>query len=153
MIYWDSCKDYFQWDGSLRDIYVAPATLNDWRVIYPLLLNSPGILYSEDGVKQPAPALVESVFAVRASASPMLQIMVGEASLVFHFFSVEEIECDFDPREIASQSDLDALLSFVQMLGESISKQVVITEENDHEAPFISYLPYAGVFQYHERKN
>src|SRR4051812_8060445 len=107
MIRWDTCKEDFRGGGSLRDIYIAPATLADWRALYPLLRAYPGVEYSVDGVVRQPPASVEEALAVRPAASPMLRFTVGRALVVFHFFCEEEIECDFVPNEITSQTDLD----------------------------------------------
>jgi hypothetical protein len=149
MISWDTCREDFRSDGSLRDIYVTAATLADWRAIYPLLRDFPAVEFSVDGVVQSPPATVEQAFAVRSSASPMLRFRVGRVLVVFHFFSEEEIECDVVPHEISSQTDLDALLGFVRQLGDTTHKRVVITPENGRERPFISYDPESRDFEYH----
>ena len=150
MFSWDTCKEDFRWDGSLRDIYITPATLGEWRALYPLLRDFPKVEYSVDGLIQAPPTSVEQVFAVRPSAHPMLRVKVGRKLIVFHFFSDEEIECDVDPREISSQSDLDALLGFVQQMGDMTHKRVVITPENVRNEPIISYDPETRQFQYHK---
>jgi hypothetical protein len=103
-----------------------------------------------DGVVQQPPDLVEQAFAARASGSPILRFSVGRALVVFHFFCEEEIECDFVPNEITSQTDLDALLAFVRQLGVATHKRVVITPENGRELPFITYDPKSRKFEYHE---
>jgi len=150
MICWETCKEDFRWDGSLRDIYISPATLGDWQTLYPHLRDVLGVEYSVDGVVQSPPSTVEQVFAVRPSSHPMLRLRVGRTLVVFHFFSYDEIECDVDPREISSQSDLSELLGFVRHLGDLTHKRVVVTPENVRAKPFISYEPDSGDFQYHE---
>ena len=150
MIRWDTCKEDFRADGSLRDIYITPATVTDWRALYPLLRVYPGVEYSVDDVVQPPPDSIEEALAVRLSGSPMLRFRVGRALVVFHFFSEEEIECDFVPNEITSQADLDALLAFVRQLGDATRKRVMITPENSRELPFITYDPESGGFEHHE---
>lgn len=149
MIDWSTCKEDFRGDGSLRDIYIAPATLADWRAMYPLLRSFPGVEYSVDGVATPPPDSVEQAFEVRRVASPMLRFRVGPALVVFHFFTDEEIECDFVPNEITSQADLDALLGFVRQLGDTTRRRVVITPENRSSEPFISYAPDSRQFEHH----
>ena len=150
MISWDRCRDEFRSDRSLRDIYITQTTLSDWRAIYPLLRDASGAEFSVDGVSQPPPAKIEQAFAIRLSASPMLRFRIGRALVVFHFFSEAEIECDFIPEEITSQTDLDALLEFLRQLGEKTGKRVVVTPENAPEFPFISYEPGSGKFAHHE---
>jgi hypothetical protein len=150
MISWNTCKEDFLGDGSLCDIYITPASLADWREVYPSLRGYPGVDYSVDGVFQPAPDSVEEVFEVRRSASPMLRFKVGAALIVFHFFTDEEIECDFVPNEITSQADLNALLAFIRQLGDATRKRVVITPEGRSDEPIISYAPETGAFEYHK---
>jgi hypothetical protein len=150
MILWDTCREDFRPDGSLRDIYISPATLADWRAIYPLLRDFPAAEFSVNQVVQPPPATVDEAFEVRRSANPRLRFRVGRALVVFHFLSEEEIECDVSPQEIASPTDLDALLEFVRVLGDTTHKGVVIAPENGREHPFISYEPETGKFEHHD---
>jgi hypothetical protein len=150
MIQWDTCKEDFRADGGLRDIYITPATITDWRALYPLLRVYPGVEYSVDAVVQPPPDSIEEALAVRTSGSPTLRFRVGRALVVVHFFSEEEIECDFLPHEIASQTDLDTLLAFIRQLGDATRKRVIITPENGRELPFITYDPETRVFEHHK---
>ena len=80
----------------------------------------------------------------------MLRFNVGRACVVFHFFWDEEVECDFNPTDITSQVDLDALLAFVRQLGDVTRKRVIITPENLRECPFITYDPESLKFEHHE---
>ena len=73
MIRWDTCKEDFRWDGSLRDIYITPATPADWRALYPLLYDVPGVEYSVDGVVQAPPDSVEQ-FGLRAARCFALEL-------------------------------------------------------------------------------
>jgi hypothetical protein len=149
MIDWSTCKGDFCADGSLRDIYITPATLADWRTLYPLLRSFHGAEYSIDGVTKPPPDSVEQVFETRRVASPMLCFKGGPAFVVFHFFTDGEIECDFVPNEITSQADLDALLGFIRQLGDATRKRVIIRPESRSNEPFISYAPESEQFEYH----
>jgi hypothetical protein len=150
MVSWDQCKEDFRQDGSLRDIYITPATLADWRAIYPALCNFPELEFSVDGVVQPPPATVDEVFTIGTSARPMLRFSVGRVLVVFHFFGDEEVECDVSPHEITSQADLVALLSFVGQLGDLTGRHVLITPENCREQPFITYYPDSKTFEHHK---
>lgn len=149
MIRWEECKVDFKADGSLRDIYITPATIEDWRALYPLLKCSSGAEFTVDGDTEPLPTSVDQVFAIRLSASPMLRIKAGRVAVVFHFFSDDEIECDISPSEVRSQSELDGLLGFVGKIGDATQKQVFITQENRRNRPFISYNPITRDFKNH----
>ncbi|HWD93163.1 MAG TPA: hypothetical protein VG938_12535 [Verrucomicrobiae bacterium] len=150
MISWDKCKEDFRPDGSLRDIYITPATLADWRAIYPLLRDFPAAEFLVDGMLQSPPATVEQVLATRPSGSPTLRLRIGRALVAFHFFADEEIECDVSPHEVTSQADLDMLLNFIRQLGDMTCRRVVITPENLREQPFITYDPESKEFEHHE---
>lgn len=149
MIRWDTCREVLRLDGSLRDIYVASVTLADWLALYPVLCDYPGTEYLVDGIVQPLPETVEQTFATWSSGNPMLRLRVGRTLVVFHFFSEEEIECDFDPQEVASQADLDAVLGFVRQIGDVTGKRVAVTPENLREQPFITYDPESREFKCH----
>jgi hypothetical protein len=150
MVRWDTCEDDFQVDGSLRDIYITPATPADWRTLYSFLRDYPGVEYSVDGAIHPLPNSVDLIFAIRSLGTPMLRLSVGRALIVFHFFCDNEIECDFGPNQIASQADLDTLLEFIGRLGEVTGKRVVIAPENCHELPFITFDPESRKFEHHK---
>lgn len=146
MIDWNIVKNDFAWDGSLRDITIAPASMDDWAAIWQLIRQQPGAEFSFEGQSVPAPAQVQEVFKMRASGSPLLRLRVGSVLIAFHFFSPEEIECDVDPRDIKSQVELDALLSFVRKMGDATAKRVFIHPENLPEHVLISYDPQTKNF-------
>lgn len=147
MIPWNSCKDDFKWDGSLRDIYVRPASLSDWVAIYPLLRKQSAFEFLNESKVVVAPDVIDASFFNQPR--PILRFEVGQIPVVFHFFTVAEIECDLDPRYVISQTRLDSLLAFVGQLGDLTNKQVVLTPENKPDEPVISYDPKAGRFHHH----
>jgi hypothetical protein len=106
-----------------------------------------GAEFFVDGRPTDAPISVEEVFRLRALASPMLRVRVGDMLLVFHFFSECEIECDLDPREVNGQADLDALLGFVREIGDLTGKKAIVTPENGSDVPFIEYDPGTRVMR------
>ena len=58
-----------------------------------------------------------------------------------HFFIVDEIELDVDPREITAQSDHHALLAFVRHVALGLQKQALLTPENGEDTPFLTFDP------------
>jgi hypothetical protein len=148
---WKTVSQDFEHDGALRDIYISPASLDDWRAIYPFLRDYSGVEFFVDGEPQNLPLQIDEFFT--AVSRPMLRFRVGRALVVFHFFVTDEIECDFDPREISSQTDLDALLVFIRELGDRTGKPVIVTPENLSDSPIISYEPKRKEFQHHALTN
>ncbi|MEO6046521.1 MAG: hypothetical protein ABIQ57_03510 [Candidatus Kapaibacterium sp.] len=145
---WSHVKHCFDWDGSLRDIYITPATLDDWRVAYRLFRSMEGTKFYVGHEPSEFPDDVSEIFVIRAECSPMLYVKMGSVTFVFHFFTEKEIECDIDSRSVQSQSDLDALLAFMKMMGDAIGKQVILTAENCREIVMIRYEPGDGNFSY-----
>lgn len=137
----------FGWDGSLRDIYVAPASLDDWRTIYPLLRSQSDIEFVTGAGVRDIPETLDGSFF--ADVRPTLRFRIGGVLVVFHFFTPDEIECDIDPREVTCQAQLDSLLAFVRQIGDLTHKQAVLTPENLREEPIISYDPKTKTLKYH----
>jgi hypothetical protein len=148
MIRLEECKQDFEWDGALRDIYVFQTTLQDWQTLSDFLRLNFELEYSIDGKEQPFPKLVSEVFAVRAQANTLLNFQAGKILFSCHFFTPGEIEFDLDPRNIKTQSDLDVLLDFMRQAGNSVCKPVVLTVENTPEIPIISYESAEGEFKH-----
>lgn len=151
MIQWETCKQDFDWDldGGWRDIYVLSTTLDDWRAFYCLLRQNYQLEYFVDSSPQALPATIEEIIATHKDASPLLRFRVDSILICCHFFFPNEIEVDIDPREIASQENLNALLGFMRQVGDVVSKRVILTPESFREQTIISYEPKSGEFQHH----
>ncbi len=149
MIPWQTCKKDFEWDGSWRDIYVLQTTLGDWQVLSNMLSKNYKISFQVNGSAQSFPASVDEVFAIQKRASPLLTLSVENIHVACHFFTPDEIEFDIDPREITSQSDLDALLGFLRFVGDTVNKPSLLTSENGREYPIITYNPISTQFSHH----
>jgi hypothetical protein len=146
MISWDTCRDHFEPDGGLRDIFVRSTTIEDWRLHYQSLRATYPLEYFVDGQPQQPPATVDEALAARSTASPMLRFRVGGITIVCHFFTPDEIEMDLDPCEVSSPAAFDSLLTFLQFTGDKLGKSVTLCYEGDDEHPFITYQPSSGSF-------
>jgi hypothetical protein len=124
-------------DGALRDIYVTDTNLEDWRRFIALATTFP-CTYKRDGRAVQRLRLED---ALSDQHDSLMRIEVGKARLHCHFFAAEEIEIDIDPREIASATEHDGVMAFVESLGQALGKPVVLTPENDPETPIVSYQP------------
>ncbi len=153
MIRWKICQQDFKFDGAWFDIYVFEITIKDWQSLFNVLQTSYEFSYSIDGELQQLPKQIKEVFLVRKSADPALSFPVGKILVNCHFFSENEIEFDIDPREVNSQIDLDALLIFLQQVGNAVHRPVILTPENGPKHPIISYEPELGRLQYHDAKS
>jgi hypothetical protein len=141
LILWDECCGDFAPDGALRDIHIQQTRIAHWNQLLKTLRDKYRAEYFIDGLSCAVPADAEAIFSIRESATTLLRVQVGAATLAYHFFAIDEIEFDVDPREVNSQPSLDQLLEFVKLIGDCVAKQVTMTYENDREHPFISYDP------------
>ncbi len=141
MILWDQCRSNFAPDGALRDIYILRTSIDDWNHLLKAVCDHFRPEYTVDGLSHPMPADAGEVFAIQESTTQLLRVEIGSINAACHFFTIDEIEFDIDPREINSQESLDQMLEFVRLIGDSVSKQVIVTYESDQQHPFISYDP------------
>ena len=65
-----------------------------------------------------------------------------------HFFTVDEIEFDLDPSDIDSESRLNDLFGFMATLADELTKEVVLTPENEQERPIFRCVPGSSSIQY-----
>ena len=149
MIRWETCKQDFKFDGAWLDIYVFGTTIEDWQSLFNVLQASYTFAYSVDGKPQQFPKTIEEVFSVRKSACPALSFLVGRISVACHFFHDKEIEFDIDPRGVTSQAELDVLLNFLCLIGNTIHRSVILTPENGPEHPILTYNSESKTFLFH----
>jgi hypothetical protein len=148
-IRWEICEGDFTPDGALRDIYIHDTTIEHWQALLELLRSTYEPEYLIDGEPRPLPASAGEIFAIHNQASTTLRFRVGGITIISHFFTTDEIEFDIDPIEIRSQESLDALLSFLRRIGDTLGTEAVITWENEHTRPFLTYDPRAALFRHH----
>ena len=146
---WDKCKDAFQTDGSLRDIYVLNTAIMDWVRLFDVCSMYDATLYC-DG--DPIPMILDpaTVFQRSSEHSYYLKVLVEGVALHCHFFTVEEIEIDVDPKEIKSQPDLDVVLDVMGSIGRGLAKPVILTEEAAQDFVWIAFDPVENAFAFFE---
>jgi hypothetical protein len=138
-------KRAFHPDGSLRDIYVKDTNDADWEAFCTFLKAGPFTLsYTRDGIEAPVP-LEAAAVAHDCTCSHCLCSDIGEGvKLHCHFFIPDEIELDVDPREVTHPGAVDAVLGFLADMGAHLSRDVILTEENDPEHVWFRYASDEG---------
>lgn len=139
---WDDVREEFVFDGSWRDIYVLNTTLADWqRVLDAIHKAEHDCEYLVDGAPGVLPNDAALTFLTSKESRPLLSVKFGGVQANCHFFSVEEIEFDIDPREVADQPQLDILVEFMQLLANSTGKPAILTPENFSQAVILRAMP------------
>ncbi len=149
---WERCRDEFNWQGGLLDIYVDPASLLDWELFIRTLPVWPyKTEYSQDLQAMPIPTDVSDIFFIaREEASTLLKIFAGAIQVNCHFFSEDELEFDIDPRDVDSAADFDSLLGFMRRLGLLLKQPVKLTPENLPDSLIIVFFVGDNIFRYFE---
>jgi hypothetical protein len=136
---WAKVEEHFAHDGAWRDILVPDSQRADWqRFLDAAQAGFWKYEFQVGGEKKHLPALL-SHFA--DDQSKLLKIDVLASGLNCHLWVDGNVELDFIPTEVSSQSDLDVLSEFCTRLASTIGKQVVVTYENSPEAVILKYLP------------
>lgn len=140
---WSKLQSEFEWDGSLRDIYILNTTLADWRSAISALSESGlPLSFKTQGAVSPLPTDVSDVSDVSDvfdSGDGLLSINLDGMLLNCHFFSADEIEFDLDPREVTPADRARALVGFMELLGNATGKPVILTHENAREAVILQW--------------
>ena len=136
---WEQVKDDFAWDGSLRAVYVLDTHVDEWELFFEVLREAGySLTYSIDSETRALPARAEEALHLRALANPVLEVSVDGITIACHFLREEEIELEFDARDV-NEDRLPALLAFVSGLGDRLLKDVQLTRYKRPDAPFLRY--------------
>lgn len=142
MLRFDAVQADFEFDGSLRDIYVQNTSTLDWQACLEALKHSRFQLkYQRDGVVAPTPRDAIEAFSLVGLVSQLLTVYVDGLDLNCHFFSSTEIEFDFDPRCVRDQRALDGLIEFMTLIVEATGKPAIVTPENMASFTIIRLAP------------
>lgn len=123
-------------DGSLRDIYFTDTGLEHWEK-FLLSIQEFQYQYSFDGNAQEILS-IEAIFSNR-EGHHILSIYIGGVTVNCHFFVVEEIELDIDPREVKGQLEHEAILKFIETLAMAIDRPASLAPENSFKTPFLFF--------------
>jgi hypothetical protein len=127
-------RDVLYEDGSLRDILVRGTSRQIYKDLHSLL--------AREGIRQELsiddkPATIEQAIAEFDKGSErfvtIIRFYVGHICFVCHFFEEQEIEIDFVPNEIRTQSDWDAIRKILGILSVAFRQPVGVYAESDHD--------------------
>lgn len=135
-------KEFRALDGSLRDIYVHDTTIGDWRSAWAWLrAKGYQLNYSVDGQSRDLPEDPQDALSLRKTAATLLSIHVGSIQVNCHFFDVDDLEMDIDPKQVTSDETLDELFGFLLGLAAVLDKRVDLTDEGDPDRVIFVALP------------
>lgn len=142
---WSRIAPEFQYDGSLRDIYILDTSQEDWARVWAFLSTDPCRLsFSVDSATVTPPADVIEVFRLSRDHSLCASYALGKQRLNCHCFIEEEVELDLDPRDVDGPAEAERLEQFLADLGRATSKEVRLTPENAPASVIARYDPTTG---------
>jgi hypothetical protein len=142
---WDEYKSEFQPDGRLMDICVVGADLNDWQSFVDFLRKTEaGLDYFVDEAPAELPASIDEV-VVDQDHAHLLVIVLDGVTVNCHFLVLEEIELDFDPREIDCEAKAKVVFRLMSTVGRVLNKQVILMPETADGKPTFKYEPGVGI--------
>src|SRR5262245_48914492 len=128
MVNWAQCRDYFEVDGALRDIYTIGGGIEGWRALVKVLANA-SPTFHVDGEIRRAPLSLEEAFSLRENCNVLMRATWKGILLCSHFFTPDEVELDLDPREVDSAERFSALTDFMTLLAMESRRAVILTDE------------------------
>ncbi|WP_030023098.1 hypothetical protein [Streptomyces monomycini] len=143
---WDDVSSFFDPDlvGSLPDVRVAHASVEDWQAILDLVAEKGWrCRYSEGETVLPVPR-AESVPARPADAEyaahPELRVWpTADVLAIFRFRTDDEVDFDVDLRELQGQDRLDVFCGFLREIGRRLRKPVLMDPEGDCGRPVLGF--------------
>ncbi|GGJ39646.1 hypothetical protein [Streptomyces brasiliensis] len=135
--------------GSLPDVRVSDASVEDWQALLDLVGESGWkCQYSEGETMLPVPR-AEVVLSRPVDAEfPELRVCPSDDVLaIFRFHAADEIDFDVDLRELQGQERLDVLCVFLRAIGRSgdraigrrLGKPVLMDPEGDYGHPVLGF--------------
>jgi hypothetical protein len=137
-------------DGSLRDICVLDASVEDWQRMSSSLSHVNWEVSFSTTLQDGSADLVADIPRLftelenDGEASATLAIQVDDIWLTCYFFEIQEIEFSFDPADVSDESSFASLTSFIEWLGDACGRRVVMTMEGtDHPSmpALLEYVP------------
>ncbi|MEU6612000.1 hypothetical protein ABZ922_44615 [Streptomyces shenzhenensis] len=130
---WDDVREFFDPDlmGTLPDVWVADASVEDWQAVLDLVANSGWRCEYREGDVVMALPPAERVLSRAADAEcPSLRVRpVPEVLAIFRFLSDDAIDFDVDSREVQGQEGLDVLCGLFSAIGRRLGKAVSMSAE------------------------
>ncbi|EFL19767.1 hypothetical protein [Streptomyces sp. C] len=140
---WDDVSCFFDPDlfGSLPDVRVPDASVEDWQAVLDLVeARGWKCQYSEGGTVLPVPR-AESVLSRPADAecADLRVWPVADVLAIFRFHDHEVIDFDVDLWELQGQERLDVFCGFLREIGRRLGKPVLMDPEGDYGHPVLGF--------------
>jgi len=136
---WDDVKCFFDGDvmGSLADVRVPDASVQDWRAVLDLVAEQGWTCrYREGGTVRPVAGAGVVLSRAADAGCPQLRVRpAADVLAIFRFQAVDEVDFDVDLRELQDQDRLDVFCRFRRRIGRRLGRAVPMDPEGDCGRP------------------
>ena len=131
---WPVLAEAFAWDGSWRDIYIIGAGNDAWNAVLQWICSGerPFRLTTGGNVLEDYPRDIGMLVAAENRELSNLIFEISGIAVNCHFFEIETVEFDIDPRQVNSDNWPD-LAEFLLGLSRVAERPCLLTEENAQE--------------------
>lgn len=131
-------------DGSLRDIHINRVELSDWDKMLRFTAENYSVSNPDN---KNIPLNISEIIEMLKNDSLLMRINVTpEIAINCNFFisetSYDQIELDYDPKEVQTRAKFQKILEFVVGLGSTLNKKVLVTPENCADIVMLEYSPH-----------
>ncbi|KAB8039444.1 hypothetical protein GCL60_04105 [Silvanigrella paludirubra] len=141
---WDSLKDEFVFDGSLKDLFIFQTDINDWKKIIDFINLKFKTIYNFDKKKCDSFILSKDIFS--CSRYNLNFYLNDNILMSCNFYDESEFQVTIDPREINSENDFLEIIKFMKEISYLTNKNSILSEENTINYRIIEYKYKDKVF-------
>ncbi|MBS7530508.1 hypothetical protein IC619_008395 [Hazenella sp. IB182353] len=133
----------FYKDGSLRDVYIFDTDEYEWRKFLNLLKTIPFICeFMVNGIESNHIHFdIQDILKLSDEKNVLFIINLDGVKIHCHFFCIEEIELDINPKEINNYRAMNLVFEFMKTISNKLNKEVIITPENMPTYPLLTIYP------------
>jgi hypothetical protein len=117
-------------EGALVDVRVPNASVDEWQRVLDAVRGRWPVSLEVDGAPEPMPSDVRGLFDPPDGRFRLLRVALTPRINLNAYLPDEEIEFDFDPKEVLDQADLDVITEFVLVVGRTVRRTVHVLVES-----------------------
>ncbi|MFE5112062.1 hypothetical protein [Streptomyces sp. NPDC056663] len=140
---WDDVSCFFDPDlmGSLPDVRVPGASVDDWQTVLDLVVERGWRCRFTEGERVLPVPRAEAVLSRQADAEyPELRVWpTADVLAIFRFGADDEVDFDVDLRELQGQERLDVFCELLRVIGRRLGKPVLTDPEGAYGHPVIGF--------------
>ncbi|MGL1934450.1 MAG: hypothetical protein OCD01_05500 [Fibrobacterales bacterium] len=129
----------FHVDGTLRDLFVKDTGKVEWQCLMRFLMDSDHDVSLLKNHEKIDITLFRFKDVFETDDLFELEIFINAVKVNCQFFDSTEIELDIDPNDIKTDTDAHNIFTFMELIGTSLLRNMILTEENSKHQVLVEY--------------